>query len=102
MKEYKLKVYTTEEAFEKTYKWLKNDDTIQYDEYFQNIIQKCNNIKLLQDDSEKFCEMYELLYQLELDHVGYFKLPPEQIREEFNLASSGDIGTEWIKTHWFD
>lgn len=94
MKEFIVKIYDVEEAFDETVRLFKDDETVESIEYYQNIIGKLNSI----DESRNVDDMIDILYKLWMDEEGYFKLIPECYRSEFDL----DNGFWYVESHLFD
>lgn len=96
MKEFNIKVFNIQEAFTETVKSLKADESIQEDEYFQELIKKCDAL----DASDVSCldDIANILTEMVWNRDAVFKLVPDEMREELQL----DDSPWYIETHWFD
>lgn len=94
MKEFIVKIYDVEEAFDETVRLFKADETIESDEYYQKIVEKLNSI----NESRNVDNMIDILCELWMEKEGYFKPIPECYRSEFDL----DNGFWYVESHLFD
>lgn len=90
MQKFVIKVYSLEEAFKKSVKFIKQNTKEdapdeEYYDYFKKMLKRCKKAEKFND----YDDMFSILNELEQQHVNWFKLISDHLKYELDLDDSG-------------